>query len=616
MLQEVSRTFTSLQAMVKAFPQSRIRQRKKNVVTPSAVADSAKEKCFEDTSAAVVVADSAEIRAGVAVAAAAVAIDSKDDGPTAVPEKSKTDANPVEPSALDVADQASDPKPASSDTPPDFSVSDSSDDGIVEATNAVPQAETKDATQPKVFLKPRSKSKAAPGNKNRPYRSRSGSRNRSRSGRRSRSRGGRRNRSRSGRSNRGRGGRSNPSRSGSRNRSRSRCIRSNGSRSGRGRATTVAPAVLPVAPAVLPVVMTAKVSLHQRLDEHLVPRPARACAARPDAAMPDDELAPSVDCNLMVAQWILGKQCDVQEFANKIRDCPMDFVCVTVTKSVSSKHYMFKFLDRLANATPRDGIYESLQPQSRLKPNDELLVNEVLREKVVLYLRPDVWIVVNRCKVKKVTFTESTYRSGRSQPDVNFGFASLHMNTSRQRMPTINIGVVIAHRLVHKNERAMLWQWLTQKKIAVLCGFFPKGQPARSFANTLGTCGGAVGWGPCIQEVCVKDRSRGPMVTKTHPSYIMCFGFCDGMRWPGEGSNMPDDFLGPDILSELITVEEYPSWEENWIGSDAVPNLGLIQQKMQNLNMWCRHSFQNCVWLGTAIPSKKKASCSGTAGTC
>ena len=152
----------------------------------------------------------------------------------------------------------------------------------------------------------------------------------------------------------------------------------------------------------------------------------------------------------MVAQWILGKQCDVQEFANKIRDCPMDFVCVTVTKSVSSKHYMFKFLDRLANATPRDGIYESLQPQSRLKPNDELLVNEVLREKVVLYLRPDVWIVVNRCKVKKVTFTESTYRSGRSLPAVNFGFASLHMNTSRQRMPTINIGVVIAHRLVQK----------------------------------------------------------------------------------------------------------------------------------------------------------------------
>ena len=57
------------------------------MVTPSAVADSAKEKCFEDTSAAVAVADSAEIRAGVAVAAAAVAIDSKDDGPTAVPEK-------------------------------------------------------------------------------------------------------------------------------------------------------------------------------------------------------------------------------------------------------------------------------------------------------------------------------------------------------------------------------------------------------------------------------------------------------------------------------------------------------------------------------------------------
>ena len=269
---------------------------------------------------------------------------------------------------------------------------------------------------------------------------------------------------------------------------------------------------------------------------------------------------------------------------------------------------------RLANGTQRGDT--RIQPQSLIKPNDEFKVSEVLREKIVLYLRPCVWIVVNKYKVKKVSFIESGYRSTGQLPSVPFSHVSLHLNMSRQRMPEINIGVLNAHKAVSGRERSIVWQWLTVKKIAVLCGFNPKGPNARLLASSLGTCGGAVGWGPCIQEVCVKDRSRGPMVTKTHPSYIMCFRFCDGMRWPGEGSNMPDDFLGSGILSELITVEEYPSWEENWIGSDAVPNLGLIQQKMQNLNMWCRHSFQNCVWLGTAIPSKKKASCSGTAGTC
>ena len=61
-------------------------EEKQIVVTPSAVVDSAKEKCFEDTSAAVAVADSAKTNC-VEDTSAAVAIDRKDDGPTAVPEK-------------------------------------------------------------------------------------------------------------------------------------------------------------------------------------------------------------------------------------------------------------------------------------------------------------------------------------------------------------------------------------------------------------------------------------------------------------------------------------------------------------------------------------------------
>ena len=270
----------------------------------------------------------------------------------------------------------------------------------------------------------------------------------------------------------------------------------------------------------------------------------------------------------------------------------------------------------MANGTQRDDT--RIQPQSRIKPNDEFKVSEVLREKIVLYLRPCVWIVVNRLTVKKVSFIESGYRSGGAKlPSVSFGFVSLQLNRSRQRMPVINIGVLIAHKAVSGTERSMLWQWLTEKKIAVLCGFYPKGTNAQLLASSLGFCRGAVGWGPCLQEVSVKTRSRGPIETKTHPSFIMCVGFCHKMRWPEQAAHVPHSFLGPDILKDLVTVEgSVPSWEENWIGSERVPHLGIIQQKMPNLNMWCRHSFQNCVWLGTAIPSKKKASWLGTAGKC
>ena len=195
---------------------------KQNAVTPSAVADSAKEKGSEDVSAA-------------------VAIDRKDDGPTAVPKKRKTDTNPVEPlTKRDVADtNLVEPPPKlttlPSHTSADFCESDTSDDPDGRSGKdkaADPQAETKDETPPKLFLKPRCKEK--PGKKPQPIadpakRSRSGRRSRSRRGRRYRSRSERRNSSsrerrscsRSGCRNRSRGGRRSRSRSGRHNRSRS-----------------------------------------------------------------------------------------------------------------------------------------------------------------------------------------------------------------------------------------------------------------------------------------------------------------------------------------------------------------------------------------------------------
>ena len=93
-------------------------------------------------------------------------------------------------------------------------------------------------------------------------------------------------------------------------------------------------------------------------------------------------------------------------------------------------------------------------------PNDELKVWEVLQEKAVVYLQPSVWIVVNRCKVKRVSFIEGGYRSGGKLPSVSFGHVNLHLNTSRQGMPEINVGVLVVHSAVSVFEREMLTQWL------------------------------------------------------------------------------------------------------------------------------------------------------------
>ena len=88
----------------------------------------------------------------------------------------------------------------------------------------------------------------------------------------------------------------------------------------------------------------------------------------------------------------------------------------------------------------------------------------------------------------------------------------------------------------------------------------------------------------------------------------MCSGYTNTMRWPDKHTDVPDDFvMGSDVLKELVPVKDgVPWWECNWEGSPSVPHLGAIKQKIPNFNMWRRHTFQNCVWLGQSIPSKNR----------
>ena len=172
-------------------------------------------------------------------------------------------------------------------------------------------------------------------------------------------------------------------------------------------------------------------------------------------------------------------------------------------------------------------------------------------------------------------------------------------------MEQINVGVLFVHRAPSNQEKRMLTQWLVVRQIAVLCSFCPKGDSAYRFASSLAKDAGAFGWAPCAQMVDVKNRSGG-METKTHPSFIMCFGFCRKMTWPDVSTAVPDDFeIGTDVLRELVPKEDVPYWNENFIGSTSVPKLGHLKQKPPNFDLWCRNSFQNCVWMGTSIQSKK-----------
>ena len=176
-------------------------------------------------------------------------------------------------------------------------------------------------------------------------------------------------------------------------------------------------------------------------------------------------------------------------------------------------------------------------------------------------------------------------------------------------MPEITVGVLVVTGKVGKSERLMLASWLTLNMVVVLCGFFGKGPKATIFASELAKAAGAVGYGPCHQVVSFHDPRSREFKVRTHPSYMMLFGYYNAMSWPEKPWEVPENFeMGRDILDELIGLAAVPQWKQNCEGSTLVPSMGNVKMKPVDIDRWFQHCFQSCVWLGTSIPSKKSQS--------
>jgi hypothetical protein len=179
----------------------------------------------------------------------------------------------------------------------------------------------------------------------------------------------------------------------------------------------------------------------------------------------------------------------------------------------------------------------------------------------------------------------------------------LGMSNMRQRLEQINIGFLTVKGSVSEDEHQALVQWLVVSRIAILTGFFGDN---KGFVETLAMDAAAIGYTPFYQDLwCKNNRSRG-WEFLTHPSYFLLFGLYRAMRWPVSTPTLPDDFeLGEDIRNDMIPIRHSPGWPHNDEGSTSVPNLGNIKMKEVDWNRWCPHTFQTCLWLGTATPSKK-----------
>ena len=261
-----------------------------------------------------------------------------------------------------------------------------------------------------------------------------------------------------------------------------------------------------------------------------------------------------------------------------------------------------------------DEIWKHLEQMATGNPNDDQRIANVLQEKDVHRLTPKMFVALHRAKVTGCQFRTWSIRNHSAvagnddglAEDVAFGTLELQLDTSRQRLPRFKLGILDARHVGSTKEVAALAQWVVVDRLAMLTGFF---SPRQELMTELATMTGSVFQMPLYQELCTvgctDGRSRGWRCLM-HPSYFLLFGLFRAIRWPSERTVLPDNFqLGDDVWDDMIPLDSIPYWRWNDLGSAFVPNHGNVKMKPVDFERWFSHSFQTCVWLGTATPSHK-----------
>ena len=194
------------------------------------------------------------------------------------------------------------------------------------------------------------------------------------------------------------------------------------------------------------------------LGRNLLPRPAtNSAAGNSTNVLANDILPDNVGIgNFMISTLTIGSEANAIDLATKVKTSGFDVLLVLVTDEVTSKHQVFKFLTFLARtsiAAP-EWAHDHVQ--------------DVLKEKMVYSFNDSIFIVLHRAKVHSCHFTKGSYRS-RGKPSLEFGTLALHMDTNRQRMEAINVGIKDEYSGTADRSRMGRCDWLFWEEQLEVC---------------------------------------------------------------------------------------------------------------------------------------------------
>lgn len=377
------------------------------------------------------------------------------------------------------------------------------------------------------------------------------------------------------------------------------------------------------------ITMTKTCQLFLNVREGLVTRPAittgSAASSSTDVPVARTEPIPATVgiCNLMVATWSIGKQCRKEDFVDRLCAVGFDFILIQMATSVEQGDTIPKFLEQvaavedLAPIERTEGMFGQLFPRSRgVWP----LVQRVRAEKTVRALGTTVmgiahdkvgdgvcvsYVALHKAKVLSAVYEEQKIsRDGLPYRGICFGLLTVTMDTERQRMDRVNVGIIDAGGRVQVQDTDVLESWIKEARLDMLTGFFgkfPTGPQDAAYVSDLARRTGAISFCPLYQSI--RSTSGRAYV---HPSWYIFFGYYKAIKVPEKPPQLSDTIrLGDDLWSDMMPSDDVPLWLQNDKGSRHVCNLGMIKMlDPYPWDKWFDGCFQTCVWLGTSTQGR------------
>jgi hypothetical protein len=308
-----------------------------------------------------------------------------------------------------------------------------------------------------------------------------------------------------------------------------------------------------------------------------------------------------VHLNMMVATWVLGAECNIEELARALGACPWTVVVLVLSASVLGGSELCEFLQGVSSSRIRS--------RDNFTAGDELYA-PVAKEKDVHQISSHIYLVLHRAKVEGLQLNTWSFADHSPPPWRQSGGSgsqtkvcatvALTLDQSRQRCERFVMGIVDLRGKIGYKDRRDVETWIVSERLGFVTGYWAN---ERKVIADIAKNTGATYHCPLFQGVDHPDRSRGKIL---HPSYFLVFGSYKKVNVVDAFATMPPEWvLGDDIIDEMIPLERLPDWPENVVGSPFVPIMGQIKTKKVDWSRWIRNVYQTCFWIGYSTPSYK-----------